>query len=316
MDQGGFEAALVDLTNPAAAQWLQSIVQDLIDTGVSGWMADFSEGLPLDAALFEGRAETVHNEWPERWARINRLALEDRGVWEDSLVFHRSGNALSPGFARSFWLGDQITTWDDFDGLATVVPALITSGLSGYSMQHTDTGGYLSVSALGITRDQELFQRWVELSASTPLFRMHSTNQPDANHQWNTDPETKAHLARMIQLYTALAPYRRALMTEAEQRGTPLIRPTFYVAPTDERAWAQIDQFLLGDSVLMAPVLTPGTMDVTAYLPEGTWVHAPSGAVYDGAEEVTVSSPLGQPALFVRQDFSELDSVLAVFDTN
>lgn len=316
MDQGGFDAALVDLTNPAATEWLQSIVEDLIDTGVSGWMADFSEGLPLDAVLYEGAAASIHNEWPERWARVNRLALENKGLWADSLVFHRSGNARSPGFARSFWLGDQITTWDSYDGLATVVPALITSGLSGFSMQHSDTGGYLSVSALGITRDGELFQRWVELSAVTPLFRMHSTNQPDENHQWNTDPETKVHLSRMIELYAALAPYRSRLMEIAAQRGLPVLRPTFFTDPTDETAWAQTEQFMLGDDVLMAPVLQPGVSEVRAYLPAGQWVHAPSGAVYDGLKTVTVSSPMGDPAIFVRNSLLELDAVLSVFETD
>jgi alpha-glucosidase len=300
MDQGGFEAALIDLTNPAARDWMQAVIEALIDTGVSGWMADFAEGLPLDVVLHEGVPERAHNQWPALWADINRNALESKEVWADSLVFHRSGNARSPGAARSFWLGDQLTTWDAYDGLATVIPGLLSSGLSGYTMQHSDTGGYLSVSALGITRDAELFKRWVELSAFTPLFRMHSTNQPEANHQWNTEPATQLHLAKMVEVYASLAPYRQGLMLEAEEQGLPVIRPLFLVYPNDEKAWTLTDQFLLGSDVLVAPVMTPNTNMRTVYVPEGEWIHGVSGQMIMGPQEVSVEAPLGEPAVFVR----------------
>ena len=313
MDQAGFEAAVVDLTNPQARDWLQSVLEDLIDTGVSGWMADFSEGLPLDVVLHEGVAATAHNQWPERWAAINRSALESKGVWEDSVVFHRSGNARSPAVARSFWLGDQLTSWDAYDGLASVVPAFLTSGLSGYTMQHSDTGGYLSVSALGVTRDRELFQRWVELNTFTPLLRMHSTNQPDANHQWNSDAETLAHLSKMASVFAALAPYRATVMADAEAKGWPAIRPLFFRFPDDTKSWMISDQFLLGDDLLLAPVVEQGATTRTLYLPPGRWVHGPTGAAYDGAQEITVEAPIGRPPVFVHEGAEVASTVTEAF---
>lgn len=300
MDQGGFEAALVDLTNPDAAAWMQGIIEDLIGTGVRGWMADFSEGLPLNVDLLAGQAGTEHNRWPEYWAQINERALDSMGATDDSLVFHRSGNQYSPGHARAFWLGDQLVTWDGYDGLATVVPGLLSSGLSGYTMQHADTGGYLSVSALNIVRDGELFHRWVELNAFTPLLRMHSTNQPDDNHQWNTDPATTEHLGKMAGAFASLAEVRSTLMEEAATRGWPLVRPLFFHHPEDETAWTIEDQFMLGPDLVMAPIFEPGQEERSLYLPEGDWVHGPSGDAHSGPGWVTVPAPVGQPAVFLR----------------
>ena len=300
MDQAGFDAAVVDLSNPEAAQWLQGVIEDLIGTGVRGWMADFAEGLPLDVTLHGGSPETWHNAWPEEWAAINDAALEATGLTEDALVFHRSGNQYSPGLARAFWLGDQLVTWDAHDGLASVVPALISSGLSGYSMQHSDTGGYLSVSALGVSRDGELFQRWVELNAMTALVRMHSSNQPDANHQWDTDEETTAHLAQMTQMFASLADYRAGLMDEAETMGWPLVRPLFFHHPEDATAWTIEDQFMLGEDLVMAPVMTQGAVQRELYLPQGRWVHVPTGQITAGPQWLTVDAPIGSPAVFVR----------------
>jgi alpha-glucosidase len=300
MDQAGFDAAVLDLTNPDAALWMQGVIEDLIDTGVRGWMADFAEGLPLDVQLQNGLPTTEHNRWPEYWAQINHNALESMDATDNSLVFHRSGNQRSPGYARAFWLGDQLATWDEFDGLATVVPSLISSGLSGYSMQHADTGGYLSVSALDITRDGELFQRWVELNTFTPLLRMHSTNEPEENHQWNSDAETMEHLAQMTGIFAALAPVRATLMEEAETRGWPVVRPLFFHHPDDETAWSIEDQFMLGPDLVMAPVVAAGQVERTLYLPDGTWVHVPTGETHTGLDWISVSAPIGQPAVFVR----------------
>ena len=167
-------------------------------------------------------------------------------------------------------------------------------------MQHADTGGYLSVSALDITRDGELFQRWVELNTFTPLLRMHSTNEPEENHQWNSDAETMEHLAQMTGIFAALAPIRATLMEEAETRGWPVVRPLFFHNPDDETAWSIEDQFMLGPDLVMAPVVAAGQVERTLYLPYGTWVHIPTGEAHSGLDWVTVSAPVGQPAVFVR----------------
>ena len=76
-----FPAAMVDLTNPEAYEWIKGIIKkNMIEFGLSGWMADFAEYLPTDCVLFNGEsAEKIHNSWPALWAKVNREAVEESG---------------------------------------------------------------------------------------------------------------------------------------------------------------------------------------------------------------------------------------------
>ena len=62
----------------------------------------------------------------------------------------RSASPLSPGYSRLFWLGDQLVTWDHYDGLQTAITGMLSGGISGFSLVHSDIGGYttLDVSVL------------------------------------------------------------------------------------------------------------------------------------------------------------------------
>lgn len=303
LEMGGFDAVMVDLTNPDAVGWLQEIQAGQVALGVDGWMADFAEALPLDAALADGSDPwQTHNAWPRLWAELNAGAGEATGV--DLLTWHRSGDARSPGAARAFWLGDQTVTWDAYDGLQTVIPALLSSGISGYALQHPDAGGYLSVSLLNITRDAELLARSTEVAAFTALLRTHDTNQPEENAQVETDAETLAHFARMATVYAALAPIREDLMAEAASEGLPLARPLFFGWPEEPEAWEEDQSFLLGP-LLVAPVVEQGATSRTVWLPPGYWTHLWTGDVAGDADQgswVTVDAPLGQPPVFYPLD--------------
>lgn len=299
LEMGGFEAGMVDLTDEDAVAWLRAIQLEQVALGVDGWMADFGEALPVDAALADGSDPWLtHNAWPRLWAELNAGTAAEAGV--DLLTFHRSGDARSPAAARAFWLGDQTVTWDAYDGLQTVIPALLSSGISGYALNHTDAGGYLSVSLLGITRDAELLRRWTELAAFTALLRTHDTNEPDDNAQIDDDAESLAHFARFSQVYAALAPIRAAAMQEAEEQGLPLARPLFLGWPDQRDAWTEDQSFTLGP-LLVAPVVEQGATERTLWLPPGLWVHLWTGERYGESDEgswVTVDAPLGEPPVF------------------
>ena len=128
----------------------------MLAIGIKGWMADFGEALPHDAVLYESNiaASTLHNRFPVLWAQLNRDACqhaEATGVIpsaDEIVYFSRSGAGQSPGAARLFWLGDQLPDWDSHDGLSSAVKGLISSGFSGYSLSHSDIGGYLFKSYL------------------------------------------------------------------------------------------------------------------------------------------------------------------------
>ena len=142
-------AAMVDLTNPEARSWVKSVIKDnLIGGGASGWMADFGEGLPYDAVLSSGAdPKSYHNRYAEEWAEVNREAIREAGRENDLVFFNRSGYTRSPGESTLFWLGDQLVSWDEHDGIKSAVTGLLSSGLSGYSLQHSDIGGYTAIIA-------------------------------------------------------------------------------------------------------------------------------------------------------------------------
>ena len=122
VDVAGYFAAMLDLTNPHAREWMRDTVlhREMLGGGgldgmADGWMADFGEALPCEGVTLHGGqpACAYHNQYAVDWARLNWQAAEEAGRAEDVLIFSRSGFTTSPGTARLFWLGDQLHTWDE-----------------------------------------------------------------------------------------------------------------------------------------------------------------------------------------------------------
>lgn len=304
-----FSAALVDLTNPEAREWIKSIIKEnLIGGGVSGWMADFGEGLPYDAALYSGESpKEFHNRYAEEWAKVNREAIREAGREDDIVFFSRSGYTKSPGYATLFWAGDQIVSWDRHDGIESALTGMLSGGFSGYSLNHSDTGGYTTITArfLRYHRSQELLMRWTELSAFTAVLRTHEGSQPTRNYQIYSDEESLRHFSRFAKVYAALKPYRSRLVREASENGLPLVRHPFVHYPDDPKIFGLDRQFMLGSEFMVAPVVEPGAKRVEVYLPIGRWVHVWSGEIHGskarGVRE-RVRAPIGEPAIFYRED--------------
>ncbi|CAN5676059.1 hypothetical protein BH24ACT21_BH24ACT21_05900 [soil metagenome] len=137
-----FSAAHVDLSNPAARDWIKDVIKEnVVGDRASGWMADFGEGLPYDAVLHSGAdSKRYHSRYAEEWAKVNREAVRELGREDELVFFNRSGYTRSPGYSALFWLGDQMVTWDRHDGIKTAVTGMLTAGLSGYSLNHSDIG--------------------------------------------------------------------------------------------------------------------------------------------------------------------------------
>ncbi|MDG9929596.1 MULTISPECIES: alpha-glucosidase [unclassified Pseudomonas] len=300
-----FSAGMLDLSNPEARQWLKRVLrEEMLARGFSGWMADFGEALPYEARLASGEpAALAHNRYPEEWARLNRELLEEAGGQGELFFFMRSAFSRSPGLTTSLWAGDQLVTWDAHDGLHSALLGMLSGGLSGFALNHSDTGGYTTIShpLKDYHRDDELLSRWMEFSAFTSLLRSHEGNRPDANRQVYSSPELLARFARCAKIFAALAPYRRQLMEEAARSGMPLMRPLWLHYPDDPAGQQALPRsFLLGDQLLVAPVLEPGVSELEVLLPAGNWVHLWSGRTLRAraGEPVKVPVPLGQPAVF------------------
>lgn len=313
-----FDVALLDLTNPQAWDWMKEVLkQEVMGQGrCSGWMVDFAEALPFDAVLASGvSAASYHNQYPVDWMRLNREAVEEAGRLGDVVLFNRAGHTRTPAYSLLLWQGDQLTTWDKYDGLVSALRGLINGGLSGISLNHSDIGGYTSLSqwGLGYSRESEQLKRWAEMSAFTSVFRTHEGNQPGENAQVYSDQEAMQHFGRMSKVYKALGFYRKELFAEASAKGWPVVRHLMLHYPDDPGSHETDDQFLLGSEILVAPIknkcFTPPycPYDKETYFPPGEWVHLWTGEVFGSPTEGvtgTVEAPIGQPAVFYKKGSS------------
>lgn len=318
---GVFESGMIDLFKPEARLWLKSIIKEqLLGIGLSGWMCDFSESLPSDASFADGRSGSyLHNLYVEEWAKLNQEAIEEAGVRDDAVFFCRAGYTRSPRYARFFWQGDQMVSWDRFDGLRSAVVGLIGGGISGYSLNHSDIGGYanLNVGSLGIVRDKELLARWEEFSAFTAAFRTHEGLRPEANAQVYDDEESLTPFARNARLFKSLQPYRKILFQEAEAKGYPVVRALFLQYHDDPKAYELDDEFMLGSEILVAPILEKKARAREVYLPKGQWVHVWSRKTYgspDQPTELSIAAPIGEPPVFVRAGSQQGEEWLKTLD--
>lgn len=300
VDFGEFDCGVVDFTNPDAAAWFAERVigQNMLDFGLSGWMADFGEYLPIDVRLFNGvDAREMHNGWPTLWAEVNARAVESRGRTGEVLWFMRAGFTGVGAHCPLLWAGDQSVDFSRHDGLVTVICGALSSGLLGNAYHHSDIGGYTSL--FGNVRTAELLMRWSEMAAFTPVMRSHEGNRPAENLQLDQDQEVLAHFARMTQIYCLLAPYLKHLSAEAAATGLPVQRPLFLHHEADRETYAIQDQYLYGADMLVAPVWQAGENARRVYLPQGhRWEQLWSGEAVDGGQWIEAAAPIGQPTVY------------------
>jgi len=305
-----FEGGLLDVSSAAAGQWFRTYAQAAVELGMSGWMADFGEWLPFDAAIDEGEAESAHNLYPTAWHGLNRQVLDQAYPDGDFVLLTRSGYTGEQGVAQVVWAGDQEADFSAEDGLPTVVCAGLTAGLAGVPFFTHDVGGFS-----GGPRTKELLWRWTELGAFTPIMRTHDGLKKLENHHFDSDDETLAFFARFGRVHQALLPYFKLLATDALERGLPMIRHTVLVDPAWEESLTAHGQWMVGPDLLVAPVVEAGAQSTTVAVPEGQWVHLPSGDELDGRQVVEVTAPPGWPAAFMRKGahFEVVNAVVQQF---
>ncbi len=296
-----FDACLIDLTNSDAFEWLKNIIKtNMIGAGLSGWMADYGGGLPWDAVLHSGiSAEEYHNRYPVEWARLNREAIEETGNEGKLAFFSRTAFTNSNQHATLYWAGNQTTYWQKNGGLASVVPALLSSGISGMSVNHAEVGGF---SNLILDRDPELLIRSIELCAFTPIFRTYEGVFPDDNIQVYDTPELRTFYARFARIHETLQPYLKAQMQAATEKGYPIIRHLYLHYPDDKNTYKIKDEYLLGSDILVAPVVKKRTVDTEVYIPPGEWQHLFTGEVFSGGLRYKLDAPIGTPPVFIKTD--------------
>jgi len=299
-----FDAGMLDLTNPEAVRYIKEtlIKKNMLELGVSGWMADFGEYLPVDCVLHDGDPARLHNRWPVLWAKLNREAIEEYGD-KDVMFFTRSGYLGIQEYAPIMWNGDQHTDYTKDYGMPCVMPASFSLGFSGAGMVHSDIGGFFSFGKL--KRDGELFTRWMEMCCFSLLMRSHEAIRPWANAQFDAE-DVKEHTVRLTNVHAALAPYIKHC-AEKVSGGIPAMRPDFWFEG-DMASCRDEYAYFLGDELFVCPVIEKGAKKRKVHLPEGQWLHFWTGEEYEGGKSYEIASPLGKIPVFYRADssFAEL----------
>jgi alpha-glucosidase (family GH31 glycosyl hydrolase) len=280
-------SAVLDGSNAAATAWMHAQLHALMETyGVDGFKFDAGDPefyLPSDHTA---RPTTP---WEQCWAWAE-LGLqyplnEYRACWK------QGGQALGQR------LRDKAQRWDGTNGLAALVPNGVAQGLAGYAFSCPDMigggeGGDVVDPQFRV--DQEFFVRYAQCAALFPMMQFSTA-------PWRVlDAEHVACCVAAAHLHTALGPEIVALAEHAAQTGEPILRHLAYVFP--HAGYEQIsDQFLLGDTLLVAPVLVQGAQERTIVFPPGTW-RGDDGSIVQGPTTVTVAAPLSRLPWYRRQE--------------
>jgi alpha-glucosidase (family GH31 glycosyl hydrolase) len=297
------DTSLLDLTNPAAWIWARDIWAEGLRIGADGWMADYAEWLPVDIRLHDGADPYgYHNLYPVDFQRLTREVFDAQHAVDgvERLFFARSAWVGSQPLVSIFWAGDQQTDWTVGDGMPSVIPMGIGLGVTGFPFYGHDIGGYQSYDTEPTSR--ELWYRWVSLGALSPVMRTHHGRSLFANWNWESDADATAHFRRWAILHTRLFPYLYASAREAVDTGLPMMRPMALRWPDWDPGWTLTDQYLLGDRIVVAPVVEEGATRRTVRLPAGTFHPLEGGVpvtVPAGGGTVDVAAPLDACPAFV-----------------
>lgn len=157
------------------------------EAGAWGWMHDFGEYVSLDSRSYNEKdpIQVNHAKFPQLWAEVVKEAIAESNVphADEIVYFMRSGSTHSPASTRLFWMGDQLPTFDQYDGLWSTVIGQLNGGLSGFTLGHSDIGGYTTIYYFNglyqYTRSKELLKRWIEANTfSDMIMRTHIGIKP------------------------------------------------------------------------------------------------------------------------------------------
>jgi alpha-glucosidase (family GH31 glycosyl hydrolase) len=271
----------------------------LLDLGIDGWWPDQGDG--FDA--------------PSRLAR-NRMYFEGQQLYRPNrrvFALHRNGFAGMQRFAAFLWSGDVESRWET---LATHLPVAINTGLSAIPYWGTDIGGFVATDEYS----GELFVRWFQFAAFTPLFRSHGRDwrmhtpwgwsdgergapetakwHPDAASL--EDPRVEPICRSFLELRYRLLQYLYCAVREACVSGIPILRALWLHYPDDPAAVARPDQYLYGRDVLVAPVVVKAASERRVYLPRGVWYDFWNGHKLEGGREIVRPVDLATLPLYVR----------------
>ncbi|MFO0756010.1 MAG: glycoside hydrolase family 31 protein [Byssovorax sp.] len=299
------DMAVIDFTNPAAADWWKAKVKAMLDLGADGFMCDFGEQVLRDMVFADGsRGAQMHNRYPVLQHKAAREVISDYEAEHPErqiYLFGRAGYTGRPGAAaylNATFPGDELDDFSKGAGLPSIIPDMLNrSILGGYGFT-TDIAGYADFKFTPATK--ELYQRWSEAAALTPFFRVHNGPLTGPRMPWSYDAETEATWVAMAALHESVVPLLRSLWEEGRATGMPVIRPLWLVEPGAASGAHDDDEWMVGDDLLAAPVVQAGKTEREVYLPAGCWQAHGEGPTLTGGTIVNTSAKLGDLPWFRR----------------
>lgn len=271
---------LVDFTNPKARAWYAGKLRELLDMGVDCFKTDFGERIPTDVVYHDGSDPVkMHNYYTHLYNQTVFNLLQEYFGEGQAVVFARSATAGGQQFPVH-WGGDSTAT---FESMAETLRGGLSLALSGFSFWSHDIGGFEQ------TASADVYKRWCAFGLLSSHSRLHGSGSyrvPWLFEEKPGDPEDAVSVLRFFtRLKMTLMPYLYGASVEGTRRGTPVMRPMMLEFPDDPGCDMLDRQYMLGGSLLVAPVFSPdGTVDY--YLPQGRWTNFFTGQVIEGGRWV------------------------------
>jgi alpha-D-xyloside xylohydrolase len=301
--------ALYDPTNPAARnQYWANANAALFQKGVDAWWLDTDEpetegredNILLTNKLYLGSGARYANIYPlfhtEGVSEGQQAASQQKRVF----ILSRSAYAGAQRYGVTAWSGDVLSDWLTFQ---RQIPAGLNYAISGMPYWTTDIGGFISGGNLNDPKFRELFVRWFQFGAFSPIFRVHGTRSPDENELWSYGPDAEKILIDYDNLRYRLMPYIYSQAWQVTSNHGTLMRPLVMDWRQDVEAQNTGDEYLFGPAILVSPVYTQGATSRSIYLPQSVWYDFWTGEKVDASkagQRIQADAPLSKLPLYIR----------------
>jgi alpha-glucosidase len=293
------EANFPDFGREEVRRWWGDHHKFLLDIGVDGIWNDMNEPasfrgeLPQNIVFHDEERATSHAEMHNVDGHcMSRGTFEglQRYSAKRPFVITRACYAGTQKYA-TVWTGDNQSLWSH---LQLMVPQLCSLGISGFSFAGTDIGGF------GEDTTPELLARWIEAACFSPLFRNHSAKGTKRQEPWLYGDEVTGIHRKYIKLRYRFLPYLYDLFYQGEKTGLPVMRPLVLHYEDDPETRNLNGEFLVGENLLVAPVLEQGATKKMVYLPEGIWYDYWTGEKLSGKQYILRDAPLDVCPIYMK----------------
>ncbi|HEV8204946.1 MAG TPA: TIM-barrel domain-containing protein [Pyrinomonadaceae bacterium] len=297
------ESVFVDYTMPEARRWWGDLHRAYTDNGIQGIWNDMNEPSDfidqtgknqLDVVSYDEGEKTTHaknrNTFALLMARGTYEGLERLRPDRRPYVITRAAYAGIQRYS-TMWTGDTNSTWES---LSLNIPMFTSLGLSGEPFVGSDIGGFIGRG------NGELLVRSYQVGFLAPFCRNHKQIDGYDQEPWRFGKYYEDIIRKYLKLRYTLLPFLYTTLEEAHRTGVPLFRPLMLNYQDDESTYNLDDEFMIGNDLLVAPIMKPDVTRRLVYLPAGSWYDYWTNKKYAGGTMISVEAPLETVPMFVR----------------